>query len=237
MKYLISWLFLMHCVLVNGQDAKDYEVSSIGKFVYNESGLRTEKLSFDAHNILTKRVVYSYDDKGNKIKTEKYLADGTLLATYEYEFNAQNQKVVSQKTDWVKSSKSGKVYRYNSLGQNIETEYDNNGQLTKRVYYKYNKNGDQTEYKESNGKNEQLVLFFTENKYDATGRLIEKYKRNDDEELVKSNAYSYNSNSQLVESFASYKTGRRGDSKHTYSYDKEGRAMGFVKYIKKGLEH
>lgn len=237
MKYLIGLVILMNCVLLKGQEEKDFKLSGIGKYTYNEKGNRLEKLSYDAHHTLIRSVRYTCDDRGNKIKTEKCLADSSLLATYEYEFNQQNQKVASLKTDCVKGIKTNKRYYYNTVGQNSKTEYYSDDKLMKNVQYKYDEYGNQIEYKVCNDKEDLLALFFTENKYDETGNLVEKLKRDADGELVKKNSYSYNKDSQLIESISRYYKGKRSNSKRSYQYDEEGRKIGFIKYIEIKIKH
>ena len=237
MKLLIGLVILMQCFCLKGQEEKDYQLSGIRKYTYNENGSRVEKLSYDTLNSLIKRVLYRYDDRGNKIKTEKYLADSSLLATYEYEFNQKNQKVASVKTDCVKGIKTSKRYYYNNAGQNSNTEYYINNKLTKIVQYKYDEYGNQIEYKVCDDKEEQIALFFTENKYDETGKLLEKFKRNTDGELVKMNQYSYNKDSQIIESLTLYYKGKRDNSKRSYQYDEEGRKVGFIKYTEIKTTH
>jgi len=208
-----------------------YRLVGNREYIYNSAGLREQKVSYDGNNNLEKKVLYFYDDYGNKIRTEKYLADDSLITVYQYEFNKKNQKVSSVKTDLVRNKKSSKRYLYNDLGQNSTTEYIANGKILKKVNYTYNEFGHQTEYLVYNSKDELSMAYSTENKYDEAGNLVGKFKRDKDDEIVKTNIYKYNKNAQISESLTTYHNGKRPNSKRTYTYDSLGRKTGFEKFI------
>jgi len=159
------------------------------------------------------------------------LADDSLITVYQYEFNKKNQKVSSVKTDLVRNKKSSKRYLYNDLGQNSTTEYIANGKILKKVNYTYNEFGHQTEYLMYNSKDELSMAYSTENKYDEEGNLVGKFKRDKDDEIVKTNIYKYNKNAQISESLTIYHNGKRPNSKRTYTYDSLGRKIGFEKFV------
>lgn len=209
---------------------KDYQLVGKREYKYDESSLRSHKISFDRENQLEKTVQYFYDEQGNKIKTEKYNATHELIAVYEYQFNEKNQKISSSKTDFLKNKKTGKHYFYNDKGRNSKIEYYSNKALLKTVEYAFNEFGHQVEYSAYNAKGEQISLFYTENEYDNAGNLLKKYKRDANGKLVKLNHYTYGKESQISISSTSYYSGKRHNSKRVYEYDCEGRKIGFEKY-------
>lgn len=237
MRLILSLIFLMTCTLVKSQNSETYELSGIRKYTYNEKGERSQKLSFDAENTPTKKVTYFYDNRGNKIRTEKRLANDSLLAVYKYEFNEANQKVNSEKTDILRHKKTRKLYYYNDLGQNIRTEHYAKTKLMKKVCYAYNTFGDQIEYAVYKANGEKESIFYTENKYNESDHVDEKIRRDGEGKLVKKNRYDYNKALLIDTSFAYYYTGRRSDSKRVYEYDQQGRKIGSLKYTAKKAKH
>lgn len=230
-------IFLLSFTSIPDNADKDYQLVGKREYKYDENGLRSHKISFDSENQLEKMVQYFYDEHGNKIKTEKYNATHELIAVYKYQFNGKNQKINSSKTDYLKNKETGKLYFYDDTGKNSKTEYYFKNALLKTVEYAFNEFGHQVEYSAYNAKGEQSSLFYTENKYDKTGKLLKKFKRGVAGKLVKLNHYIYNKESQIIESFSYYYTGKRGNSKRTYQYDTEGRKTGFFKYIAIETKH
>lgn len=211
--------------------ADNYQLVGKRQYIYNEKGLRTQKISFDSEGRTEKKVLYFYDSKGNKIRTEKYLGNDTLLAVYNYRFNDKNEKINSFKTDWAKNKKSSKLYFYNDKEQNFKSEYYTGANLIKKVEYEFDKFGNQTKYATYNAKGEQTSLFYTENKYDNKGRLRKKYKRNNKGVLEKEYQYNYNNKSQVTSSITIYHDGKRANSKRVYTFDSKGRKTGFDKFV------
>ncbi|MDQ1770208.1 hypothetical protein GQR60_14655 [Labilibaculum sp. A4] len=210
---------------------KEYQFIGCGQYTYNEEGLCSGKLSFDSPKRLKKKVLYFYDEQGNKIKTEKYNVTNKLITVYEYQFNEKKQKTKSSKIDHLKNKVSSKRYTYDDKGRNIKTEYYSNKTLLKTVKYAFNEFGHQIESTTYNAEGKQTSLFYTENKYDKNGRLSEKYTRDTNGKLVKLNHYDYNKESQRSTSFTYYHSGKRPNSKRIYEYDSNGRKVGFIKYI------
>ena len=230
---MINLLILLVAFSTPNENIQTEKYKLVGnrQYTYNNKGLRSQKISFDSENKLEKTVFYFYDENKNKIKTEKYLANDSLLAVYEYKFNKQNRKISSTKTDFLRNKKSSKHYFYNKLGQKIVAEYYSKGKLVKKVNYAYNKYGHQTEYLVYNSKDELKTAYYTENIYDEFGNLVQKYKRNKDTKLLKTNLYIYNNKSQISESLTVYHTGKRSNSKRVYTYDSQGRKIRFDKFI------
>jgi hypothetical protein len=228
---------MMTCTLVKSQNSETYELSGIRKYTYNEKGERSQKLSYDSENNLTKKVTYFYDNRGHKIRTEKRLAKGSLLAVYKYEFNEANQKVNSEKADILRHKKTRKLYYYNDLGQNIRTEHYAKTKLIKKVCYAYNTFGDQIEYAVCKANGEKESIFYIENKYNESDHVDEKIRRDEEGKLVKKNRYAYNKALLVETSFAYYYTGKRLNTKRVYEYDQQGRKIGSLKYTAKKLRH
>lgn len=237
MRLLLSLILLITCTLVKSQNSETYELSGIRKYTYNEKGERSHKLSYDTDNNLTKKVTYFYDNRGHKIRTEKRLANDSLLAIYKYEFNEANQKVNSEKTDIIRHKKTRKLYYYNNLGQNIVTEYYAKTKLIKKVCYAYNTFGNQIEYAVYKANGERESIFYTENKYNESDHVDEKIRRDGEGKIVKKNRYDYNKNLLINTSFAYYYTGRRSNSKRVYEYDQQGRKIESLKYTAKKAKH
>lgn len=223
-------LLLSFTSIADKVDAKAYQFIGKREYSYNDSGLRTRKISFDSEDRLEKMVLYFYDEQGNKVKTEKYNAVKVLIAVYEYQFNEKNQKISSSKADYLKNKVTSKLYFYDDAGSNVKTEYYSKKELLKIVKYAFNELGHQVKYSTYNAEGKQTSLLYTENKYDNTGKLSEKYKRDANGKLVKLNHYNYNNKAKMSESFSYYHTGKRSNSKRIYEYDSKGRKIGFTKY-------
>lgn len=224
-------ILLLSFTSITDKADKDYQLVGKREYKYDENGLRSHKISFDSENQLEKMVQYFYDEQGNKIKTEKYNATHELIAVYKYQFNKKNQKSNSSKTDCLDNKVTSKLYFYDDTGKNSKTEYYFKNALLKTVKYSFNEFGDQIKYVSYNAKGEQTSLFYTENKYDQSRRLSEKYKRDANEKLVKWNHYAYSKGSQVSTSCTCYYSGKRHNSKRVYGYDSKGRKIGFTKYI------
>lgn len=119
----------------------------------------------------------------------------------------------------------------------IRADYYAHQSLVKSICYGYDAFGNQTRYEVKNAKGEQSDLWITENRYDKEGRLIDKYKRDAEGNLVKENHYKYNAKAQISISFADYYTGKRPNSKRVYSYNAEGQKIGFKKYVLRSAQH
>ena len=221
---------LAFAMLIMHSGTSDYELIGTRQYAYNEIGLRTEKISFDAEGKLERKVFYFYDENGHKIRTEKYTAEDSLMAVYEYQFNNKGEKVSNLKTDHLKGKKSKKAYFYNEAGQMIRSEYYAHGALFKTIYYGYDKFGNQNKYESKNAKGEQSTLWLTKNKYDEEGQLIEKNRRDGDGNLVKEYHYDYDAKAQISISFVDYYTGKRPNSKRVYTYNAKGQKIGFKKF-------
>ncbi|MRT94634.1 hypothetical protein [Ancylomarina sp. 16SWW S1-10-2] len=223
-------LIIAFTLLCMHNEAADYELLGTRQYTYNEIGLKTEKISFDAEGKLERKVIYSYDEKGHKIKTEKYTAMDSLMAVYEYQFNEKDKKANSLKTDYIKGKKSNKIYAYNERGQMIRSEYYAHGSLLKSVNYTYDEFGNQNKYEVKNAKGKQITLWITENKYNKKGLLSDKFKRDEKGNLVTEYHYDYNEKAQISTSFANYYSGKRPNSKRVYTYNAKGQKIGFKKF-------
>ena len=237
MRLILSLILLMTCTVVKSQNSETYELSGIRKYTYNEKGERSQKLSYDTENNLTKKVAYFYDNRGHKIRTEKRLANDSLLAVYAYEFNESDQKVTCEKTDILRHKKTRKLYYYNDLGQNIITEHYAKNKLIKKVCYAYNSFGDQIEYTIYKANGERKSIFYTENKYNKSDKVGAKFRYDEEGKLVKKNRYDYNKALLIDTSFADYYTGRRANSKRVYEYDQQGRKIRSLKYTLRKATH
>jgi hypothetical protein len=233
----MNGLILAFAMLLMHSGASNYELIGNRQYTYDEAGLRTQKISFDAEGKLERKVFYFYDEKGHKIRTEKYTAEDSLMAVYEYQFNAKGQKIGSLKTDCFKGNKSKKAYFYNEVGQLIRSEYDAHGAVFKSITYAYDEFGNQIKYEDRNAKGEQTALWLSENKYDEKGQLIGKSRRDADGNLVKENRYDYNEKAQISTTFVDYYTGKRPNSKRVYAYNAEGQKIGFKKFALRSAQH
>lgn len=208
----------------------DYELLGRRQYAYNESGLRSEKISFDAEGRLEGKVYYFCDENGHKIRTEKYSAEDSLAVVYEYQFTEKGEKAGSLKTDYAKGRKSRKAYFYNANGQVIRCCYYAEGCLLKSITYAYDELGNQNRYEVRNAKGERITLWLTSYRYDEKGQLIEKRRSDEEGNLLKVCSYGYNAKGQIETGYTDYYNGKRRNSKRVYTYNDEGQKIGFTKF-------
>jgi hypothetical protein len=139
-----------------------YYSSKFITFVYDSTGILREEIHKSTDGEKEKKYTYSYNDKGNFLKIERYLylyKITTPCVEFEYnssgdttmfsylkknedtekilcEYNSEHQKTKT----YGKSFKAEYTYTYNGLGQRIVDEETSDGIYWKTIYY-YNDNG------------------------------------------------------------------------------------------------
>ena len=202
-------------------------------YTYDDVGNKTGKLTYDTEDELVKQVRYVYDANRNKIRTEKYLADSTQLAVYRYEFDENNFKVRSWKTDFIKNVKTSKRYWNNELCKRQKTEYYKEGVLLKTTHYKYNDKGDVIEAISYDSKGELLNQYTYKYSYPENQILKETY--NGDSRLIKLSTYCLDDNSNKIEFSTVYYSVKRKNSKRLYSYNTKGQRVAAKVYVEESI--
>lgn len=167
---------------------------------YNDMGLLTATINFDADNTETRRTVYTYDENGNLLTEQKY----------------DNGKETSRT-----------IYTYDENG-NLLTEQDfNKDKEVNRTVYTYDGNGNPLTKQAFRNDKETSRTVYT---YDALNHLVQKanvsdktilseYTYNDSGELIQEIDYNVTSNDYSTHN---YKYSQNGDLMHksvSFSYD------------------
>ncbi|WP_299837249.1 hypothetical protein [uncultured Tenacibaculum sp.] len=110
-------------------------------YSYNEKGLKIKDEIYDASDKLTLERFFKYDEKGNKIeRTQKYVYNpDTALnkRTFEYDESGRNIRINTY-DPFGKNIKSHYDFVYDDGGNKIEENILNpNGKLTSKWIYKY----------------------------------------------------------------------------------------------------
>jgi hypothetical protein len=229
MKTGLSIIIILLTLGLKAQKMNEYTLTGTREFTYNEEGHKTGKLTYDTLGNLIKSVKYLYDEKENKIGTEKRLADNSLLAVYEYEYDENKLKQRSQKNDFVKHIKSGKTYLNNAIGKSEQTAYYSKGELTKTNYYKYNEKGDVSEMISCNA-NGDIISKYTY-KYCHQSNSFEKETYNKENNLIKLSKYVLDEKGNKIEFYSFYYSGKRRNSKRVYTYNAQGRRITAKVYV------
>lgn len=235
-KKSILFLLLLISFSIKAQRFEDYEFVGSRRYIYDETGLRTEKKTYDSDHKLVSFVHYKYDVHNNKIATLKYNKDSTLLLRYIYMYDANCFKIKSLKYDYFKNKESQKVYWNDEHGNNIRTEYYEFKELIKYTEISYTASGDFNSCKtfSKNGKLESEVRY----DYLFKNELIVEKTRYSGEKIVAKSIYGYNENGEKISHISNYSSGKRDSKKRIYSYDSKGNYIQSMVYKKlKNKEH
>lgn len=112
-------------------------------FKYNEKGDLIEAGISDENGDY--RETYEYDEQGNLVKTLKYDEGDKLVEKVVYGYDEYNNRVSINSEDQVTKRSVESVYHENVLNSSIEIEYNNLGQLTRRIERQMNEHGHLTE--------------------------------------------------------------------------------------------
>ena len=223
MKTRLLIIIMLLTLGLKAQNMNEYTLTGTREFTYNEEGHKTGKLTYDTLGNLIKKVKYLYDKKGNKIGTEKRLANSSLLATYEYEYNENKFKIKSKKNDLVKHIESEKTYLNNAIGKPEQTAYYSKQELLKTKHYKYNAKGDVSEMITCNAIGD-IISKYTY-KYHHQSNSFEKETYNKENNLIKRSKYVLDDKGNKIEFSSFYYSGRRKNSKRIYTYNAQGQRI------------
>jgi hypothetical protein len=132
-------------------------------YKYDEKGNKIESNFYDADGSLSHKVTSKYDEKRNEIEVNGYYADGSLFYKDTYKYDEKGNKI-ERNSYYADGSLSHKVtYKYDEKGYMIESNrYNykgNKGSFDSKDTYKYDEKGNKIE----------------SNFYDAEGSLFYKY--------------------------------------------------------------
>lgn len=128
-------------------DAKGELLSSFkSRYICRPDGKITEMEEFYGDSTLYRKVVYSYDEKGNKVKFCNYGLKGNLLSFTDYYYDSVGNPVNqnSYKPDGTLTGRS--FYKIDTNGNKSETlDFDADSSLKVKNLFSYDKNNNMTE--------------------------------------------------------------------------------------------
>ena len=181
----------------------DYDINGVYYFyqyTYDDSGKILKEERYDAYDDLMNVLLYFYDERGFKIRSEELDSEGNCISSYEY-INNEDGKPVEQK-----------VFSENELSSHAKITYDENGNPTQSWLYDGEENLVQTNQiaYNANGDPKELV------QNDLTASSTKKY------------IYSYNDKNKMV--FAELIINDDFFSSEEYVYNEQGDDVKFVKF-------
>ena len=230
-----TFLFIAFCLLLivgkSGicQNKSNFKLTGIRKYVYNTNNQQIEKQSFDGDNKLESFVHYIYDANGNKIETIKYSKDTFMLVRYIYVCSPENERTQCIKYDFTKNSEEKRIYKYNSPGQVIQTDYYNDSLLSKSIVAEYTDRGDCINKKRYNSKNKLI----SESSYKCVykdEKLDEKWRLSGDGDALVKTFYQYNTDGTEKSYLRQYITGSKPDVKREFTYNEKGQCVSSLVY-------
>ena len=178
-----------------------------------------------SQNVTTRKYIHSlteYDERGNVIREENYLPDGTvedkIVNTYDENgnliayVNTINGEVAENKSWEYENGKVSKEYIHYVDGSKdvVNYEYDNEGRLTSKKYY------------DDEGEMEQQ----TDVEYD--GETVKEITHDDEGEISEEHQSVYKGDKSLSRSQKDYTTGEGVTVKN--EYDDKGRVISTMRY-------
>jgi ribosome maturation protein Sdo1 len=125
---------------------KDGSINIYKEFKYNQKEDLIEEIDYTSEGKIKMKLICNYDDKGNKIKSLRYLTNaGFLFETFNYKYNTKNQKTEELHYNVSKILTFKKVFKYTQKGlikkikkyQNINEDSTSELKLIEIKTYKY----------------------------------------------------------------------------------------------------
>lgn len=179
-----------------------------------------QKITYNAQNNPTDKVAYIYDNKGNVIQEDIYLASEYVQYKAIYKYDKKNRKTSEARYD--KDSKKHFESTYQYEGDNLMKKYTTNksGELEYSEDYTYDKKGNvltQTTYE--NYEKSTTVDTYT---YDDKGNKVTwNVTKNGVLFMKASFTYDTHNNNTKTEVFDAKGT-KVDDREYTFEYDKKG---------------
>ena len=138
------------------------------KYQYDANGKCTESTFADGR--VNRRLVYTYDDKGNRTTCEEMVNDELVKKT-TYEYDAQGREIAILDVFVSGNIQTKREHQYDGQGNKQETNiYDEEGNLNLKQFYVYNAEGKEIERSIFNGNN--TPSYKRKFKYDEKGNAV-----------------------------------------------------------------
>lgn len=172
----------------------------------------------------TFRIVYKFDENGNKIEENNFNSKGQLHYKLIYKYNEKGNLFESSSLP-NKYGKSKQTYHYNTKGKLTKINYYRNEKFFMEDYYQYDDKGNLIDYSSWTADPKKLQ-WQTHFKYNEQGNLIEKeHHRSENNSYVETFKYDDKGNIIIIEKGA--------DEKTTYVYDEKNNVIQKTYYNEK----
>ncbi len=190
--------------IVKGErEYKRYEVSLLNMF--NDKGLLIERIDLDSN--LQSKSTYLYDDKGNRVESNRYDSAGSLDYKWTYLYDDKGNQVEANRYD-SDGIDFKLTYLYDDKGNQVEFNmYDLDGSLDSKSTYLYDDKGNETESKRYFSWNDvSFYLSIISYDYDNQNNWI---KRVESSNWIKRVDSSYSADEQGARGFPSHEITER----------------------------
>lgn len=189
--------------------------------IYKNSYM-VEKNQYNTQNILTDKIQYDVDTKGNVLRENLYLNKETIQYITAYEYDSKNRKTLETSTD----NNTGKLI-YKTVFQyegdhliSVETFNGKDNSLASSQKYSYDEKGNLLkEYTLDGNTKEEIVDQYV---YDAKGNKTERVYTKNGQPLVKM-TYAYDAKGSLAEEATYDEVNKTTYTRsYAYTYDEKG---------------
>lgn len=206
------------------KDAKNLKLTYKQTFHYNQQGMKTHEVVFDG--IAGYRITYSYYPDGNSKEIVKYNPANAVAEKWVYTYNGSNQELKVYTGDGILSYIVRK--KIDGKGNVLEeTRFGSNEKEQKRVAYVYDAKSRVTEMAEYFSGNLSKKLFY---KYNDLGVVSEIRQQNPDGKEFVQSAYKHDANGNLLEERWSEDSNTSELSHKQSKYDSRGNIVEMDSY-------
>jgi len=177
-----------HGDIVNVGDDDNGRTQTKKEFIYDNNKRLTEEKTFTSEGQVHHRDKYSYNSKDQPIKKESSDSDGSVDATWTFEYDENGNKIKETQKSGTMGNSVTKFKYVNGQLSETETSNDSIGKENK-VTYKYNEKGQVIEEKTKDYySNTTITLTYT---YNGTGKLT-KLEEKSSNGVSSLTTYQYN---------------------------------------------
>jgi len=193
---------------------------------FDNNGNVIEEMNYKPDGSRSSRLTYKYDNNENKIYYQLFdfsqVPEKRVRYVQNMVYNQNNDRISETGFDGISDFEI--EYKYLAPGKLSEIiKYNDKKEITEKRKYTYGSNTITMNVYNSAGTIKEIV----EEKYDATGNLLEKTTLKPDETVIKKNIYKYDNTNRLIEEEEYF--GTNFSSKLSYIYND----IGYVKEIEK----
>lgn len=155
---------------------------------YNEKGDETEKITYAPDGAQKEKMTSKYDVRSNKTERICYAADGSFSAKYLIRYDKNGDETEKTLLTSGGTIKEKSIFTSDESGyKRIETVCNDRGAKISKKTWRYDDNGNVTDYKEYNAIDSlQTTWIYMYKEYDKTGNWTKRvgYKNFDAENIV-----------------------------------------------------